>query len=170
MTTTIAPRCRGERRPAPLSLSLPLAAPGMAGKLVQIFEPINLGFNHRKLPSLLSKKPTNHLPPLFANCLHLPPLPQFFFLSVSLVRPRVSYRVPRPRTIHKGAKERGEKRDGKMIGPPPRAAVFDAIFQSGALHEWSIAVDGPFADNVRQRGWSCESLNRGELYARKTTD
>lgn len=57
-----------------------------------------------------------------------------------------------------------------MIGPPPRAAVFDAIFQSGALREWSIAVDGPFADNVRQRGWSCESLNRGELYARKTTD
>lgn len=49
----------------------------MAGKLVQIFEPINLGFNRRKLPSLLSKKPTNHLPPLFANCLHLPPSPNF---------------------------------------------------------------------------------------------
>lgn len=49
----------------------------MAGKLVQIFEPINLGFNRRKLPSLLSKKPTNHLPPFSPTASIFLPSPNF---------------------------------------------------------------------------------------------
>lgn len=60
----------------------------MAGKLVQIFEPINLGFNRRKLPSLLSKKPTNHLPPFSPTASVFSPLSLslFLFLSRSLIR------------------------------------------------------------------------------------
>lgn len=145
------------RAPTCPSLSLSLSslsrAPGMAGKLVQIFEPINLGFNRRKLPSLLSKKPTNHLPPAFRQ--HLFSFSQFFFLSLSLVsRSTNDSRVER---------RKKRKRESKTIAP------WKYIRRDISIESCRRVIPLPLTDHSRTMSVNADgAANRGRALCNGT--